>query len=294
MNDISKEVFNKYKIRKTRRQKDKFIDFIKQKYPKVIVEEDTYYKKNKNLIFGDIEKARCIIASHYDTKSLINDFERKYLRHSSTIFSYVVIYLLVAIFGIIAGIVGYKTNNMKIAYYIELFILLLVLLSLVIPGFKTNNDNTSGVITILELIEKAKYDNVAFVLFDNKESKRQGSRSFKIKHEKLLENKLIINVDSIADGDYIAIITNKKAQEKYKYRIASNFSSPNNLLHDSLTVKYESDHIGYPMYMLVIAVDDSKLGYYSKNINKKFYSKKQEKNIRQVVKELLSFVQNCI
>ena len=93
MNDISKEVFNKYKIRKTRRQKDKFIDFIKQKYPKVIVEEDTYYKKNKNLIFGDIEKARCIIASHYDTKSLINDFERKYLRHSSTIFSYVVIYV---------------------------------------------------------------------------------------------------------------------------------------------------------------------------------------------------------
>lgn len=294
MNEISKEVFNNYKIRRTRKQKDRFIEFIKQKFPSVIVEEDVYYKKNKNLIFGDIENAKCIIVSHYDTKNLLKSFEIKHLSHSSNITLVIILYVLVILMGVIAGIIGYKTNHLQIAYYVELAILLIIVFSFIIPSRSTNNDNTSGVIGLIELVEKTKYDRVAFVLFDNKEANRQGSRSFNIKHSKLLENKLVINIDSIADGDYICVIPNKKAFEKYRYRIENSFNSNNDIVKHSLSVKYNSDHIGCPVYILITVVNKGKHGYYIKNVNKKYYTKQQEKNIRQVIKKVFNLVQNCI
>lgn len=66
---------------------------------------------------------------------------------------------------------------------------------------KTNyNDNTSGCITLLKLMDKyqklpqKQKDKIAFVFFDNEEKFLLGSFSFKHQHKKIYKDKTFVNL----------------------------------------------------------------------------------------------------
>ena len=70
----------------------------------------------------------------------------------------------------------------------------------------TANDNTSGVITVLNTMlsmteeQRAK---VCFVLFDNEEMGLLGSAAFKTMHKKTMKDKPLLNFDCVSDGAYM-------------------------------------------------------------------------------------------
>ena len=70
----------------------------------------------------------------------------------------------------------------------------------------TANDNTSGVITLLETalaMPEADREEVCFVFFDNEEKGLFGSAAFTKAHKKAKKETLNINFDCVSDGDFI-------------------------------------------------------------------------------------------
>ena len=69
MTETTREIFEKYEVRKTKRQKKKFRKYIKalaseQGY---MVKEEKGYLGARNVIIGDPDRAKVIYTAHYDT-----------------------------------------------------------------------------------------------------------------------------------------------------------------------------------------------------------------------------------
>ena len=77
------------------------------------------------------------------------------------------------------------------------------------------NDNTSGVATVLSMIEKLDKDalgRVAFILFDNEEKGLKGAKAYNNAHKAQMQDKLLINFDCVANGKNILFIAKPKAE----------------------------------------------------------------------------------
>ena len=66
MTELSREIFENYQVRKTKKQKDTFIRWMHAHIPGLQVQEGGF-PKCRNLVLGDPEKAKVILSAHYDT-----------------------------------------------------------------------------------------------------------------------------------------------------------------------------------------------------------------------------------
>ena len=66
MNEISREILEKYQVRKTNAQKTAFIAYMQEKYPRLHVEEGGF-PRCRNLVVGDPAWAKMVFCAHYDT-----------------------------------------------------------------------------------------------------------------------------------------------------------------------------------------------------------------------------------
>ena len=132
----------------------------------------------------------------------------------------------------------------------------------------TANDNTSGVTTVLDILQKLpqdQKDKVAFVLFDLEEAGLFGSSSFASKHKSIKENTLVVNFDCVSDGDWILILASKPARRKVNYEqfcefirqtCASTEKMP--LFATSSNAIYPSDQMNFKKYIAVAALKKTK------------------------------------
>ena len=69
MTEISREVLDKYQIRKTKAQKNAFISFLQEKVGKMGYTSKLEAGKGGacNIIVGDVESAKVVYTAHYDT-----------------------------------------------------------------------------------------------------------------------------------------------------------------------------------------------------------------------------------
>ncbi len=68
MNALSQKIFDEYQVRKTKKQKTRFIEMMQQEIPGLKVEKGGLFG-SRNLIVGDPDTARTLITAHYDTCS---------------------------------------------------------------------------------------------------------------------------------------------------------------------------------------------------------------------------------
>jgi|GEM_PF-1792174 len=171
----------------------------------------------KNVVIGDPEKAEYILTAHYDTPPTLPKFFVKHM----LIHSFITLPLI--ILGLTYGIPFILT---KIPFFLRHSKFLLVLqkaltygvsavMLLHIFGFLGNankknfNDNTSGVLTLLNIMDKLKKapqkvkDKFCFVLTDNEEKFLLGGLSFARKYKGVLKNQKFINVDCVGRGKQI-------------------------------------------------------------------------------------------
>ena len=86
----------------------------------------------------------------------------------------------------------------------------------------TVNDNTSGVITLVETALALPVEDrskACFVFFDNEEKGMLGSSAFARKHKKVKKGKLVVNFDCVSDGPSIQFFPSRKLK-KDKMKIA--------------------------------------------------------------------------
>ena len=127
-----------------------------------------------------------------------------------------------------------------------------------IPNKHNKNDNTSGVAAVMSLASKYSDGKAAFLLFDNEEKGLLGSKAFYKKHSKMMENKLVINLDCVGNGENMVFIFKDKAEESDVYPLMSAAFEPKD---DRYSVHYipfkkaigNSDYKSFPCSVGVMA-----------------------------------------
>lgn len=281
MSKYFNELITKYPKRRKQQEKDLFIDYIKEiatnHQLNFEVEE---IKNNKNIIVGDLKNSDIIYTAHYDTPatSIIPNLMMPRNPILSMMYSIGFFILMAFISLAIAyGICLLLKINLKYAFIIYLFLYFLFFLF----GFKTfdnkfnYNDNTSGIATILDMIDNKP--NIAFILFDNEEKGLLGSKAFSKKHSELT-NKLFVNLDCVGNGDHFLLISqceniNNEKLNQYLQNVKNNFDSLNNHKYQILFFPKQgsvcnSDHRNFKNSIGVVACKKGKLiKYYASKIH---------------------------
>ena len=199
MKDYLNLINDNYPIRRTKSQKEKFREFIKNEISntKYDFRVETLDNSHNNIIIGDVEKANVIFTAHYDTPatSIVPNLMFPRNRFLGLIYHLGIPVILSILSLLLAYLISNLIiNNTKITVILYLFIYLtsFYLLTRCFTNKNNKNDNTSGVATILELATICEKENVAFVLFDDEEKGLLGSKAFNKAHKVLLQKKLCI------------------------------------------------------------------------------------------------------
>lgn len=290
MTDLSKKILKEYMIRKSSKEKENFRNLLKTEYPDII--EDKHFL-GTNMILGDIKKAKFIFTAHYDTPAKLFMPNKNYPKNFFvTLFYQILLLLPFIIFSVILQFLFdvYPVKHELLIHY--LFFIGYYILLIVGPSNKNNyNDNTSGVVTLIELINKIGTEKAAFVFFDNEEKGLLGSAALSMKHNKLFNDKIIINFDCVADGDNIMLLFRKDAN-KYKDLIEKTFCKGNkNIIFDnSKFTMYPSDQVNFKHSIAVTALNKGLFGLYLDKIHTDKDTVFDEKNIEIITDSFAKFI----
>ena len=289
MTEFSKRILESYQVRKTKKQKTAFIDFMKTQIPELKVEEEKF-PKCRNLVVGDLVGARVVFTAHYDTCAALP--VPNLITPKNILFTLLYgILLVIPLLALSVGatfLVGFLTSSFWLSYFTFL-IVMLGLASLMIvgkPNKHTVNDNTSGVITLCELMEALSEEQrakAAFVFFDHEETGLLGSSIFRIHHKEEMQDKLLINFDCVSDGDHLMLVLSKKAEPQYRACVEAAFPPQEGkeiLIEKAAKVFYPSDQMGFPQTIAACALKKSKvLGLYMDRIHTRRDTVMDEQNI---------------
>ncbi len=219
---VLQELIHNHPIRRNEAQKESFrSDVVADLQKKGFSASVEVAGKHKNVIIGDPLTADVICTAHYDTPAsslfpnimIPKDKLLFYLYQFSPI-----LVLLFASLGL-SYLIGYVLLNSYETFVIGFLVLYYGGYFL---GFRTfenknnHNDNTSGVATVLSVAESlsaAAREKVAFILFDNEEKGKKGSKAHFAAHKEEMADKLVINFDCVGNGDHIVFISKGKASK---------------------------------------------------------------------------------
>jgi len=273
MTELSARILRDHQVRKSKKQKDTFIDLLTEHYPELTLEESGFIK-SRNIILGDVSTAKTVFSAHYDTSARlpIPNFIAPKNVLISLLYSLLLLLPMMVVLFLLNFPLSLLFPNNFWAHYIFTLAVATVLMGLMIagPANKHNaNDNTSGVVTLLEIYERLTEQQraqAAFVFFDNEEIGLLGSSQFKKKHEKEMENKLLINFDCVADGDHFLLAITKDGEKRYGDLIKEVFCTTEDkefTFGKADRIFYPSDHIGFPNAVAVAAFHKKKfIGHY--------------------------------
>ena len=302
MTELSRIVLESYQVRKTKKQKQAFAAFLQNYIPQLQVQESGLFKC-RNLVIGDPAAARVILGGHYDTCPQL-PFPN-FITPKKPLLSVLYSVLMVLPYLIVILLSKQLLNLLHLDFWTEYWISLaayIFLLLLILDGPanpNTANDNTSGVITLLEIyqaLSPEQRENVCFVLFDNEEKGLLGSAQFRKKYKKEIKNALMINFDCVSDGDHFLLAVSKPAKEKYGEALKSSFpcTDTKQVLQENLKkVYYPSDQAGFPMAVAVASLKYKKpFGYYMDRIHTKRDTVFEEENIDYLKEHTIQLIES--
>ena len=236
----------------------------------------------KNVVLGDPEKAKYLVTAHYDTPPSIGI--PNFLTPCNA-FAYI-LYQIIVVFGfflltfLIGTAVMFLTDNEQLTFlicYVAYFgILYLMMFG---PANKNNaNDNTSGVVTVLEMARSMPENlrhHVCFVLFDLEETGLVGSSSYRKAHKKATEAQIILNMDCVGDGNEIVFFPTKKLRKDGKklewlYGAIGRYGDKTIDVREKGFAMYPSDQMNFPYGVGIAALKRKKgIGLYLDKIHTK-------------------------
>ncbi len=306
MRELARELIQKHPVRKTGSQKKSFELWLTREAEKLgytaAIEEEGFFK-SRNIIFGDINAADFILTAHYDTPAM-KVFPFVQMPQSVLLFFvyHAIPLALMYMASLSASIYFYEhiaqdATLMYVARY-ALFLSLFALSVAGIPNKHNMNDNTSGVIELLALMETMpdEYrERVAYVFFDNAENGLSGSQGFFVRHGEAIYDKLLVNFDCVARGDYIVLMAPRlyRRSEKFYELVLGSFGghTGKKVVFPYKATIYPSDHIVFPRGICVAAFGRGRLlGYRFGWIHTPFDRKLDEKNIEVIRDMMINFI----
>lgn len=212
------DILQLFPVRKSKKQKAAFADAIRQ-YAQAqgylcALEKGSFGACN--IVIGDPKTARHLITAHYDTCAMM-PFPNLLTPCSFPVFALyqiAITLLILALAWLLASPCIYFLPERVIGYFLfAIFAYVFIFLMLFGPANRHNaNDNTSGVVTALQIARQLPVEqrkDVCFVLFDLEEAGLIGSGSYRKKHKKETDRQVIWNLDCVGDGDEILLFPSK-------------------------------------------------------------------------------------
>ena len=260
------DVLEFHEVRKTKQQKTEFLlaamSYAQSQRYSSKIEEGSF--GCRNLVIGDPRRAKILLTAHYDTPArmwLPNFITPRFL-------PLYILYQLILIaipleLGLLAGgIVDYLTHLPALANVLGWVIGFGLYLTLILgPANRNNaNDNTSGVVTVLEFLRSMpenQRQKVAFVLFDVEEAGLLGSAAYRKAHPESARQ-LVINFDCVGEGDALWFIPSKAVKAdgglmEALSGLCQTMTSKSLHLHRKGLFFYPSDQLMFPKGLAVAA-----------------------------------------
>ena len=219
------DVLRQFPVRKTKKQKRAFRDAV-QSYAQSLGYK-TKIEKGKfglhNIVIGDPETARYLVTAHYDTPAGLW-VPNLMVPCNLVLFILSQILITLAVIAppiILSVLTAWLLPETMVWYFVLLGGLYLsIALMLFGPANRHNaNDNTSGVVTLLETaasMPENLRDRVCFVLFDLEELGMVGSSFHRKKHKYASNLQTVLNLDCVGDGNHILFIPDKRVKREEK------------------------------------------------------------------------------
>lgn len=222
MTPQSQKILDGFQVRKSRKQKESFRNWLCEELKSAgyapELEKDF---AAKNVVVGDPDTASVIFSAHYDTCAVLPIPNFITPRNLFFYICYQLLFLLIFLVVVfVFDLAFFFLTDAPAEVGIGLsYILCIFMVWWIIDGKAnkhTANDNTSGVITLLETalaMPPEDREKVCFVFFDNEEKGMFGSAAFTKKHRKAKKEVLNINFDCVSDGDYLQFFPGKRLKK---------------------------------------------------------------------------------
>lgn len=271
------DVLYQFPVRKSKSQKQAFRDAV-QTYVEslgysVSVEQGSFGVRN--IVIGNPDSAKYLVTAHYDTCARMILPNMVTPCNALVFWSYQILVVLMILLpslavglllGFLPEVKGFAGTAALALYW---FLLLLMIFG---PANTSNaNDNTSGVVTLLEIartMPENQRHKVCFVLFDLEEAGLLGSAAYVKAHKKTCKNQTVLNMDCVGDGDHILLMPSKKLKRNTTslapiYKACGYFGTKSILVKDKGYCYYPSDQTNFPNGVAIAAFHKKKgIGYY--------------------------------
>ena len=298
------DVFRDFPVRKTKKQKQAFREAVQSYaeqlgYPCTVESESL---RSRNLVIGNPEQADYLVTAHYDTcaRLPIPNFLTPCNFWLFLLWQVVLVLLILGVCILMGLGVGFLTGSGAIGSWCGyLMIWVILALMLIGPANPSNaNDNTSGVVTLLEIAKSMpgnQRKKVCFVLFDLEEAGLIGSASYRKAHKSQTDRQMVLNLDCVGDGDYLTLFPTKRLKKDRKrlkslYKACGYFGEKSILVHEQGFSFYPSDQANFPWGVGICALNKRGKTLYLSRIHTKKDTILERTNVNLLRAALITYI----
>ena len=304
MIETTMDVFRDFPVRKTKKQKQAFREAV-QSYAEQLGYPCTVESGSlgsRNLVIGNPEQADYLVTAHYDTcaRLPIPNFLTPCIFWPFLLWQVVQVFLILGVCILMGLGVGFLTGSGAIGSWCGyLMIWVILALMLIGPANPSNaNDNTSGVVTLLEIAKSMpgnQRKKVCFVLFDLEEAGLIGSASYRKAHKSQTDRQMVLNLDCVGDGDYLTLFPTKRLKKDRKrltslYKACGYFGKKSILVHEQGFSFYPSDQANFPWGVGICALNKRGKTLYLSRIHTKKDTILERTNVNLLRAALITYI----
>ena len=224
MTEQSKKILSEMQVRKSRKQKEAFRAWLCGELeaagyaPQV---EESFAARN--VVAGDPEGAKVLLTAHYDTQAVlpVPNFITPRNPFFFALYQLLIVLPLFLAVGVVEGLIFAFVPGAAAWWLAPLSCIAICAFFMwwIVDGpanRHTANDNTSGVLTLVETalaLPPEHRERVCFVFFDNEEKGMFGSAAFAKRHKGVKKNTVVLNFDCVGDGNSIQFFSQKKLKK---------------------------------------------------------------------------------
>ena len=222
MTPQSQKILDEMQVRKSRKQKAAFRAWLCGELEAAgyapAVEESF---AARNVVAGDPATAKVLYTAHYDTQAVlpIPNFITPRNLGFYVMYQLVFCVLICLLVTVVNVAVNLSLDLPEWAIPLPAYMTGIFCIWWILDGKAnkhTANDNTSGVVTLVETalaLPAELRSKVCFVFFDNEEKGMFGSAAFAKKHKAVKKNTVVLNFDCVGDGSFIQFFPQKRLKK---------------------------------------------------------------------------------
>ena len=308
MKDWLNEIDNRFPVRNSDEQKEAFRDYVLQEtgslgyFASVEMQGCTKpSQQRRNIVIGSPENARVVFTAHYDTprRALFPNLMIPLNPVLKYVCAFVPVLAILAVavgaaFGVraLTGLQGVPGRLVTVAVYAAVYIGLLLLLFRGPANQHNRNDNTSGTAAVLFLAEKlAGVPGIAYILFDDEEKGKKGSKAYAVYRPEVKSGRLIVNMDCVGNGEqFIAGATETAMSDPAFPALSAALEGIGAIVCSSGKASMNSDHKSFDKSVGICACGHSKIiGWYTGRIHTANDTVASPENIEKLTDALAAF-----